>query len=255
MKRHVPAFVVASLLVAGGASAQSDVRMAYWSLNVSDLEASKRFFVALGATPGRTDSDAVEFPGVTVYLRVAAPSGGTVGTVVDHVGLNVKDIQESIRRFTAARLPVEPSERRADQAWLLSPDGLRIEFLEDPSQEHPIQHHHIHYYVPQDRVADVQGWYARVFGAVPGRRGNFDAADIPGANLTFQANAAPNVGTRGRALDHVGFEVVNLGALCQRLEASGIRLDRPCERDPRTGRTQAYLFDPLGAYIGLTERP
>jgi hypothetical protein len=33
-------------------------------------------------------------------------------------------------------------------------------------------------------------WYVRVFDAKPGKRGNFEAADMPGVNLTFDQVSA-----------------------------------------------------------------
>ena len=49
----------------------------------------------------------------------------------------------------------------------------------------------------------MKAWYVTVFGAKPGKRGAFEAADIPGLNLTFSPSPGPVVPTRGRALDHI----------------------------------------------------
>ena len=49
------------------------------------------------------------------------------------------------------------------------------------------------------------------------------AADLPGVNLTFSGAPAPVVGTKGRALDHIGFEVKGSREFFVRqLEARGI---------------------------------
>lgn len=64
-------------------------------------------------------------------------------------------------------------------------DARRIEDLQSADQPMPIQHHHIHHNVPSSAIADAHESYNDVFGAIPGMRGRFDAADIPGANLTF----------------------------------------------------------------------
>lgn len=269
MKRGIPAIWAIWLLAANAAGAQSvpsnelGVTMGHWHLNTADVEESKQMFVALGGTPSPVGGfEVVEFPDVTVYLHVDASagappaSGGTVGTVVDHVGFGVQDIEGSMARWTARGVPVEPSERRDDQAWIITPDGLRIEILEFPDQEHPIQHHHIHYFVPRNAVPMIRAWYSEVFGATVGMRGNFQAADIPGANLTFSGSQdEPSSGTRGTVLDHIGFEVENLDTFCERLESAGLELDQSCERDPGTGQMRAFLYDPWGTYIGLTERP
>ena len=58
--------------------------------------------------------------------------------------------------------------------------------------------------------------------------------------------------TRGRMLDHIGFEVTNLEAFCKALEAKGIKFDRPYGKLP-SGFGLAFLTDPWGTYIELTE--
>lgn len=88
---------------------------------------------------------------------------------------------------------------------------------------------------------------APVFGAILGMSGRFDAADIPGADLTFSGMEEDRVGTRGRVLHGVGFRVRGLEALCQRLEGwADVTFDRPCEQDSATGSLGAELTDPLG---------
>jgi len=54
-------------------------------------------------------------------------------------------------------------------------------------------------------------------------------------------------------VDHVGFEVKNLEAICKQLEAGGLKLDVPYQRYPDLGIATAFLTDPVGLYIELTE--
>ena len=68
-------------------------------------------------------------------------------------------------------------------------------------------------------VPDMKAWYVKVFGAKPGMRGSFQAADLPGVNLTYSPSPDAVVGTQGRSLDHIGFEVKNLEAFCKKLES------------------------------------
>ncbi|MES1260379.1 MAG: VOC family protein, partial [Acidobacteriota bacterium] len=84
------------------------------------------------------------------------------------------------------------------------------------------------------------------------QRAQWDAGDIPGANLTYAKGeaAAP---TQGRALDHIGFEVKNLEAFCGKLTAAGIRLDVPYRPMPQLKLSLAFLTDPWGTRIELTE--
>ena len=267
MTKLIAALWLASSLTAATAWAQpfpfndAGVTMGHWHLNSSDVEANKKIFVGMGGTamkPG--DFEIVQFPGVIILLHLrpgAAPSTGpTAGTVVNHVGFVVQNVQESVARWKAAGVPVLPgNNNRLDQAFVVTSDGLRIEILENKTQKYPIQHEHVHFFLPEAAIAESQAWYAKTFGAKPGMRGANKADDLPGANLTFSATTMPTVTTKGRVLDHIGFDVTNLEAFCKKLEAAGIKLDRPFTRNPQTGGALAFIYDPWGTYIELNERP
>jgi len=151
-------------------------------------------------------------------------------------------------------VPVEPGVNgRADQAFVTTPDGFRMEILEDKDQSVPIRSHHVHFFVPEAAIPQIQAWYAKIFGAKPGMRGRNQAADVPGANLTFSKTDTPTVGTKGRVLDHIGFDVKNLQEFCKSLEAQGIALDVPYTKNPNVAL--AFIHDPWGTSIELNERP
>ncbi len=59
--------------------------------------------------------------------------------------------------------------------------------------------------------------------------------------------------TKGRALDHIGFEVKNPEAFCHKLEAAGVHFDVPFRKVPALGISVAFFTDPWGTYIELTE--
>ena len=61
------------------------------------------------------------------------------------------------------------------------------------------------------------------------------------------------MGTQGRALDHIGFEVKGLEAFIKKLEAQGIKLASPYRQVPALGIAIAFITDPWGTYIELTE--
>lgn len=267
MRRLISACCAIWILAGGLAWAQAfpaneaGVTMGHWHLNTRDVEANKKIFVALGGTAIKAGNfDVVRFPGVAVYLHMAQgappPAGGTVGTVVNHVGFIVQNVQESVARWKAAGVAVLPGGNgRTDQAFVVTHDEVRIEILEDKNQKFPIQHHHIHFNVPEAAIPEIQAWYARMFGATPGMRGQNKAADVPGANLTFSATTMPTVTTRGRGLDHIGFDVKNLEAFLKKLEAAGVKIDRPYTKNAQTGAALAFVYDPWGTYIELNERP
>jgi catechol 2,3-dioxygenase-like lactoylglutathione lyase family enzyme len=238
---------------------EAGVTMGHLHLLAQDIDAGEKFWIALGATPVKFGpGEAMKLPGVLILLRKEDPSGGTVGSIVNHVGFRVPNVQAAMAKWKAAGLKTEDG-RNPQQGFVMTPDNLvRIEILEDPSQSVPIAFHHIHFFVAEagpaaGSVGEVQSWYAKMFGAKPGKRGPDDADDLPGVNLTFRKSDTPTVGTKGRALDHIGFEVKNLEGFCKKAESSGVKFDRPYTKRPELGISLAYLTDPWGTYIELTE--
>lgn len=239
--------VFAQLAAPNGAG----VAMGHIHLNVHDPDVSRQFYVGVGGTAVRNGTlDMVEFPGVYIILRKQDPTGGSVGTAVDHFGFLVRDIDESLAKWKSLGYKVEAGGRPT-QNFLTSPDGARIEIYEDKTIATPIKFHHVHFFLPD--IPAAQAWYAKEFGAIPGKRLNFDAADVPGANLTFSKSDGMRISTKDRAVDHIGFEVTNLAAFAKKLEADGIKLDRAPGLASNGTTKIAFLYDPWGAYIELTE--
>ena len=102
---------------------------------------------------------------------------------------------------------------------------MKVELVEVKQQTMPITLHHVHFFNPKN--TEMQAWYVKTFGAKPRSGGAFPSADLPGVALNFSPSPDPVVGTQGRALDHIGFEVKNLEAFCKKLEADGIKLAVP----------------------------
>ena len=61
----------------------------------------------------------------------------------------------------------------------------------------------------------------------------------------------PPMPTKGRALDHIGFEIGNLEAFCNKLEAAGVKFDQPYAKNSDVAN--ALITDPWGTSIELTE--
>jgi len=58
-------------------------------------------------------------------------------------------------------------------------------------------------------------------------RNNAPVADIPGTQLRFNKSDTATTPTKGRVLDHIGFDIKDLQGFIKKLEAAGIKLDRP----------------------------
>ncbi len=228
------------------------VSMGHLHIKTRDLAAHRKLWVdVLGGAPGKLGPmETAKFPGVLVLYQPGEPSGGTVGSVVNHLGFQVRDLKGTLAKTRAAGIRVE--SETATGAFLLGPDDVRIELMENTALSEPVVHHHIHFF---DTAPDAtQGWYAKTFDAKPGRRANFAAADLPGVNLTFtESPTGATVGTKGRAVDHIGFEVRGLEAFAKKLEAQGVKFDVPYEKVPALGLAIAFFTDPFGTYIELTE--
>ena len=254
---------LAAFLMPGVSRAQlaapndAGVSMGHVHMFVQDVDAAKKFWIAVGATPSKFGpNEVMKFPGVLILVRKGEPAGGTVGSVINHIGFNVPNVPDALAKWKAAGLKTEPgNNNNPAQCFLFTPDDMtRVEILENKSLTVPIAFHHVHFYVPGDTtVTEIQSWYVKTFGAKPGKRGPFDAADVPGVNLTFTKSDTPTVPTKGRMLDHIGFEIKDLESFCKKLEANGVKLDLPFTKRPELGITMAYITDPWGTYIELTE--
>jgi catechol 2,3-dioxygenase-like lactoylglutathione lyase family enzyme/extradiol dioxygenase family protein len=260
------ALLLASPFAAGTAAAQpypfsaAGVTNGHWHLNSKHVAANEKILVAMGGKAFQAGGrHRVNFPGVMVILDGAPgtppPSAGSVGSVVDHIGFSVQNVQEQVAKWKAAGVPVAPSNSgRLDQAYVNTADGLKIEIFENKNQTMPIQSEHIHFFMPESAIAPSQAWYGKIFGAKAGVSNNAPVADIPGAQLRYRTVDKALAPTKGRVLDHLGFDVKDLKAFIKMLEANNIKLDRPYSVND-LGVGIAFITDPWGAYIEINERP
>jgi catechol 2,3-dioxygenase-like lactoylglutathione lyase family enzyme len=257
--------LVAVTIAALPASAQlaapnSDgVRMGHMHLFVKDVDAQKKFWTeTMGGTVVMNGPLLlVQFPGIYIMLRQADPTGPPAGSIVDHFGFAWKDLPSQLAKWKAQGAELEQTGN-PNQGYIHGPDGIRIEFFGDPSLPTAVAMNHVHFY-PVD-IPAMQAWYAKMFGGVPGKRqrqsspGLVDCDDIPGANLSFSQGKEALAPTKGRSLDHIGFDVMNLDVFTKKLEAQGIKLDEAPRLAPNGTTKVAYLTDPWGTRIELTEK-
>jgi catechol 2,3-dioxygenase-like lactoylglutathione lyase family enzyme len=237
----------------------------------SDVPAHLQFFAdTLGGTVikfGPQQIDVVKFPNVFIFFRNQKPTGGSKGTTVNHIGFSVTNLRQTLDRVKAAGYPiitrseVAPTQQVIDDiapvnattsiAFVMGPDEVKVELLENTRQTAPIALHHVHFYGPQN--TEMRAWYVKVFGAKPRDAANFPAADLPGVALNFSSSPEPVIGTTGRSIEHIGFEVKDLEAFCKKLEAMGITLNVSYRRAEALGLGVAFVTDPWGTSIELNE--
>ena len=259
-------------------NAEAPVRVGHYHLNVTSVEEHRKFWVeTLGGTATRVGSvEAVRFGDVFLFLRPQRPTGPTRGTTFDHIGLAVPNVPEATARVVARGYQLTVGREIPGQAapappapgtsavygrfsYLLGPDGVKVELVTNMEPNAPaIAHHHVHFTNPQ--YVEMGQWYMKALDATlrPGQTDFFFGADLPGIgymlNFFRWEMKEPLVGTAGRAVDHVGFEVRNLEEFCRKLEAKGIKLAAPYRQDPAlNGIATASIVDPWGTSIELTE--
>src|ERR1700730_5846285 len=263
MRSLIAGLWLASTLAPGTAVAQPapfnevGLTMGHWHLASRDVQANKKIFVGMGGTPITVGAnESVRFPGVLINLALGnmPGSGGSQGSVVNHVGFIVNNVQEQVAKWKAAGVAVLPgNNNRLDQAYVETPDGVRMEILEDKTQSMPIRHEHVHFFLPEAEIPKAQAWYAKTFGAQAGTRNTAPVVDVPGCQLRFAKADTKQAPTRGRVLDHIGFDVKDHQAVVKKIEAEGIKLDEPPRKGP-TGNTITYITDPWGTRIEIIER-
>jgi hypothetical protein len=245
------------------------VSLGHLDTNVRDVEATKKFWMLLGGKPMKVDgTDVVKFPGVLIFLRKGEVSGGTDGTTFDHAGFWVPNGQEFVLKLKAAGVKADPTTgapRKTDYhgyswGYVYSPDDLRVEILEDKNLPMPIEIDHIHLFGSNSASeAEVQAWYHKMFDArvildpVPNAAKPVVAALIGGVEVKYTKSANPLAPTKGRAVERLGLEVKNLEALCKKLEASGMKFDKPFSKSHHASYASAEITDPWGTPIELTE--
>jgi extradiol dioxygenase family protein len=246
------------------------VAMGHLHYHVLNVEANKKFWATLGAKPIMVGStDVMKLPDVLIFLTKGEPYAGMADSVVNHVAFKMPNLDQALATLRDAGWTVRGNDTytpQGDRVELFQELTENARFIRDDKQVDftaerlnrkmtvPIATHHIHLYGPAGHEMEVRDWYAKICGGIPGRRGigRYVAVDLPGMNVNFLGIHTAVAPTKGRSLDHIGFEVKNLEAFCKKLEASGVKFDMPYTKQPG-GFAAAFLIDPWGTYIELTE--
>src|SRR5438067_5581626 len=153
-----PAVASAKILVAG----EGPVVYGHHHLNTTNMDAEKKFYVGtLGGAvvkfgSGERQQEIIKFPNVLMFFRpMQAPTGGSIGTTVNHIGFSVPDLKVLVPKIkangfkmittdsVAANVKVTDDIAAASPttniAFALGPEETKVEFVEVRSQQVPIQ--------------------------------------------------------------------------------------------------------------------
>jgi catechol 2,3-dioxygenase-like lactoylglutathione lyase family enzyme len=239
------------------------VALGHIHLAVKDVEAHKQFWTTMlgGTVVTNGPLTLIQFPGIFIMLRQAEATSPPAGSIVDHFGFVYKDLAAARARWKAAGVKYDVGEVNPNQGYVYAPDsGIRVEVFGDPSLPGQVGMDHVHLYPPEADFPAIQAWYAKVFGGLPGKRqrvarpGLTDCVYFHRFNLSFSAGEGKLAPTKGRALDHLGFDVRNIEEFEKRLVAQGLKFDAPPRQVPNARTKVAFLTDPWGSYIEVTEK-
>jgi len=290
MKRILLALVCGATLVVSGAPAFAQVaapNAAGVSLGavyytVPDVEAHKKIWVDnFGAKPIKVGAtEMLKIPGVFIVLKQGTPGTGTA--LVNHLGIWARDLNPVRAKLLAAGITsATPAAQFIDL-----PNGLRLEFIDDPAGPELPAAHHIHYFVANAQAGtDGRAWYMKEFGAaensrrngvIPsalfttpdkwisidftasggGGRGGAPRGGAPGAaGATPAAPAAPAAGpvsNKGMVMDRFALEVKGIDAFVKKLEADGVKITKPVSTNA-DGLKTAMFVDGVGNDVELIE--
>jgi catechol 2,3-dioxygenase-like lactoylglutathione lyase family enzyme len=242
-------------------------------LNTTNLESSRAFWTALGGDAAQIGTmNGVRFPGIYILLQTSRGGRGargangapaaqpaipppapesSVGSVAEAIGIKVKNLHETLSKLGAIGIKPEPGAT-ATHAAVMSPEKVKVLLTEDPALSTAAAANEVLMKVPNP--AEAAAWYAKWFGASVVKDGSDTLAKIPGMNLRFVATSTPAAGTKGRALDHIGFDVQDLPALVKKMQDAGVTISTPYRTINLGFLTGlAFVTDPWGTYIELNQ--
>jgi catechol 2,3-dioxygenase-like lactoylglutathione lyase family enzyme len=244
-------FVPSALLAQLPAPNAAGVSSGHMHLMVRDPQVHKKIWVdALGAQVVNSGSlELLKVPGIFLVLGRAETAEGSEGSSVDHFAFRAKDLPAIKAKLVAAGVPITRDDPREIVAMF--PDKVKVEFYAAPTLTVPLEHYHVHFFT--NDPDGLRAWYVKHFGAATTTQGNAVITNVPGIDFSFRKTDQTQAATKGRSLDHIGFEVRGLEEFCKKLEAAGVTFDTPFRDVPSIGLKIAFVLDPAGTRIELTE--
>lgn len=190
-------------------------------------------------------------------------SGGSDGSVIEHLGFSVPDLDATMKSLAAINTkviePVKDLPGLYRSAMIESPWGTRIQLVQDRDL---IGLHHVQLRAPDPEAAYT--WLLDKFGGERTKmKGQVDSvryAGVPGFTTVYVIAAkGESVPSQGRAIDHIGWR--SMGAINDTkamLEGKSVQLTsqpQPLNLPNGPSIHFFYVAGPAGARIEIVERP
>ncbi len=225
---------------------------------INDPEPFKKLFVGVmgGYVTNEGALELLRFPGsmIIVSKTRVAPTEGSEGSTVPYIGFRVKDYADMKAKLVAAGATIVNDDAAGKTALLGFPEKLNIRIVQDASIAGPAAFRNVR--IQSVDPEKLRSWYAKTFqGGVSGKAGNLLTLTYGPGQIEFEKVASAKAATKGRSLDHIGFEILGLEAFCKKLEGdSTVVFDTTYREMAQLGGLKlAYVVDPEGTRIELTE--
>jgi catechol 2,3-dioxygenase-like lactoylglutathione lyase family enzyme len=200
---------------------------------------------------------------VRMMFLSARSSGGSQGSVIEHLGFSVADLDAKMRELAAINTkvidPVASVPGLYKTALIESPWGTRIQLVQDPEL---LGLHHV-----QLRLPDTEGAYAWLLDKFGGERvkikGQVDSVKYAGTGgfttVYILIAKGESVPSQGRAIDHIGWRsTATINETKTLLEGKQVQLTsqpRPLNLPGGPPINYFYVAGPSGTRIEIVERP
>lgn len=205
----------------------------------------------------------IMYGAVRLMFLGARSTGGSDGSVIEHIGFSVRDLDATMRALAAIDTkviaPAKDTPGLYKSAMIESPWGTRVQLVQDPAL---LGLHHV-----QLRSPDPDAMFTWLLDKFGGERtklkGQIDAvkyAGVPGFTTVYIVAAkGSSVPSQGRAVDHIGWR--SMGTIAETkgmLEGKSVELTsqpRPLTLPNGPPINFFYVAGPDGARIEIVERP
>jgi catechol 2,3-dioxygenase-like lactoylglutathione lyase family enzyme len=264
MRTNLKALLLTVALCAGATAARAQT-LPFDHIHVNEPAVEASQWWEKNIPGGRRITEApnrIMYGAVRLMFLSPRSSGGSDGSVIEHLGFSVPDLDATMRALAAIETkvvePVKNVPGLYKTALIESPWGTRIQLVQDPEL---VGLHHVQLRTPDPDAA--YKWLLDKFGGERTKmKGQIDSvkyAGVPGFTTVYIVAAkGASVPSQGRAIDHIGWRstatIVETKAM---LEGKSVELTsqpRPLELPNGPSINFFYVAGPDGARIEIVER-
>jgi len=197
---------------------------------------------------------AVRIDGALVFFREGLPAAPSASTAIDHIGLEVRDLEQVLSKWRALGYDVDSAfidDGGIPSAFVTMPGGVRLALHEDPEQTERTSMRYVHF--STTKRDELMMWYTARFGATQSTRvGSGNALAVPGAGLVFAQSETDRLPTDGTSIDHIGFEIEDWDAFIAALEDDGVEFEFGPVHVESLDIWVAFFNDPSGVLVEVS---